>query len=559
MSDKNFRVLLIEDNPSDALLVREALVWSLTPSFTLTHVARLDEGLQKLLHEHFDLAVLDLALPDSHGLETFFTVRDHAPTIPIVILTGLIGDDLSIEAFREGAADCLPKSYLFNGELARALHFAIERTRFERARQGTEVKHRNHDRHTAEMFGSGNGHGGAAVMAPVQVDITQRKDLTALKASEISYRRLFETAQDGILILNADTGRIQDVNPFLIKMLGFTREEIIGQTVAELSPSKDRAANQAMLAQIQEQGYARYENLPLEARDGRTIAVEFVSNEYQAGDVAVIQCNVRDIAQRRRVQEKLRLDNLELERRVSVRTAELQAINRELESFSYSVSHDLRAPLRHITGFVELLQESLTSALSEKDLQYLTTITKSVQHMGELIDNLLAFSRVGRTELQKVDVDLNRMIQETVSSLSPETKERNIAWEIGPLPKVWADPALLRLVLVNLLSNAVKFTGTRAEAKIEIGCVPGGGSETKIFIRDNGAGFDPKYAGKLFGVFQRLHSSDEFEGTGIGLANVQRIILRHGGKVSGTGAVEGGATFSFSLPARQCITQGNTP
>jgi light-regulated signal transduction histidine kinase (bacteriophytochrome) len=165
-----------------------------------------------------------------------------------------------------------------------------------------------------------------------------------------------------------------------------------------------------------------------------------------------------------------------------------------------------------------------------------------------LIDDLLAFSHVGRLAMQKTNVNLDELLRETLGDFQAETKERNIMWEIHPLPPVWADRALLRMVLVNLISNAVKFTGTRADAKIEIGCAPGGDGETVIFIRDNGAGFDPRYAGKLFGVFQRLHSQDEFEGTGIGLANVQRIIHRHGGRAWAEGVVDGGATFNFSIP-----------
>jgi light-regulated signal transduction histidine kinase (bacteriophytochrome) len=168
--------------------------------------------------------------------------------------------------------------------------------------------------------------------------------------------------------------------------------------------------------------------------------------------------------------------------------------------------------------------------------------------MGQLIDELLAFSRIGQSEMQTMEVYLDQLINEALRESQGVTKERNIVWEIHPLPAVRADRALLRLVLINLISNAVKFTGTRAEAKIEIGCAPSGDNETVIFIRDNGVGFDARYAGKLFGVFQRLHSQDEFEGTGIGLANVQRIIHRHGGRAWAEGVVDGGATFYFSIP-----------
>jgi light-regulated signal transduction histidine kinase (bacteriophytochrome) len=208
----------------------------------------------------------------------------------------------------------------------------------------------------------------------------------------------------------------------------------------------------------------------------------------------------------------------------------------------------LRAPLRYVLGFVEMLRKSAGTSLSEKDLDYLTTISKAAKRMGNLIDDLLAFSRIGRAELQKKDVDLDELVQDTLKDFQVETKGRNIGWEIQPLPHMRADRALLRMVLVNLMSNAVKFTGARAEAKIEIGSAPDGDGKTGIFIRDNGAGFDPKYTEKLFGVFQRLHSHDEFEGTGIGLANVQRIIHRHGGRAWAEGVVDGGATFYFSIP-----------
>jgi light-regulated signal transduction histidine kinase (bacteriophytochrome) len=254
----------------------------------------------------------------------------------------------------------------------------------------------------------------------------------------------------------------------------------------------------------------------------------------------------------------------QLEQRVVERTAQLQTSNEELEAFSYSVSHDLRAPLRHIKGFIEQLQEDAGPSLSEKSLGCLTIIYKSAKRMGTLIDDLLAFSHVQRSDLRKTDVNLDELIRDTLCDFQAETKKRNIVWEIQPLPTVQADRSLLRMVLVNLISNAVKFTGACARTRIEIGSIAGDG-ETVIFIRDNGAGFDPKYAGKLFGVFQRLHSQDDFEGTGIGLANVQRIIHRHDGRVWAEGVVDGGATFYFSIPCGgntkrdSAVDAGNTP
>ena len=229
---------------------------------------------------------------------------------------------------------------------------------------------------------------------------------------------------------------------------------------------------------------------------------------------------------------------------------EIETANKELEAFSYSVSHDLRAPLRHITGFVELLNKRDLASLDEKSRHYLEVISTASRQMGVLIDDLLSFSRMGRAEMMKTRVDFGTLVEEVVDALQDEAKGREIAWEIAPLPVVEGDAAMLRQVMFNLIANALKFTRSRSQARIEIGAVIDQPDETIFYVRDNGVGFDMKYADKLFGLFQRLHSSDEFEGTGVGLANVQRIIRRHEGRIWAEGAVDGGAVFWFSLPKK---------
>lgn len=240
--------------------------------------------------------------------------------------------------------------------------------------------------------------------------------------------------------------------------------------------------------------------------------------------------------------------NQELEQRVITRTAQLEAANRELESFSYTVSHDLRAPLRHIDGFAQLLDKHSGRALDETGRRYLQTIADSAKRLGLLIDALLGFSRMGRTELHHDVVAVNKLIDEVRSELQVETQGRQIEWQIGELPSIRADSALLRQVWANLLGNAVKYTRAQPLARIEVTYRRDRADGHIFSIRDNGAGFDMKYANKLFGVFQRLHSAHEFEGTGIGLASVQRIVQRHHGRVWAEGRVGEGAVFHFTVP-----------
>ncbi len=297
------------------------------------------------------------------------------------------------------------------------------------------------------------------------------------------------------------------------------------------------------------------------------VSVANAEHDYTDRELEVIErlTDLYAIAiQRRQAEEEIKKYRNQLEELVKERTVKLEATNKELEAFAYSVSHDLRAPLRHIDGFLELLQKKAEPVLDKQSRHYMGSISGAAQKMGLLIDDLLSFSRMGRHAVTIQSVDLGNLLREVIGELEPETAGRNITWCIGDLPAVDGDAAMLRIVLSNLIANALKFTRHRQEARIEIGTLPGQASETVIFVRDNGVGFDMAYRDKLFGVFQRLHRADEFEGTGIGLANIHRIIVRHGGRTWAEAEPDRGATFFFSLPpakqetATEALTHGAT-
>ena len=360
------------------------------------------------------------------------------------------------------------------------------------------------------------------------------------------------TQQASLLDLTHDTIFVRDMSDVITywnrgaeELYGWRAEQAIGQRSPELLQTVFPLPIDEIRAELLRAG--RWEGeLERTKADGSRVVVasrwSLRRGEHER-PVAILETN-NDITERKGREREIRTLNANLEKR----TAELQATNKELEAFAYSISHDLRAPLRHTVGYTELLRKNAASSLDAKDRRYMTLILDAAKRMGNLIDDLLAFSRIGRAETRTVRVSLDQLVKEALHEIRPETDGRNIAWSVGPLPDVYGDRSMLRLALVNLLSNAVKFTRTRAQAEIEIGCADDNTGETVIFVKDNGVGFDMRYADKLFGVFQRLHPNEAFEGTGIGLATVQRIIHRHGGRVWAEGAVDRGATFHFSVP-----------
>jgi signal transduction histidine kinase len=295
-------------------------------------------------------------------------------------------------------------------------------------------------------------------------------------------------------------------------------------------------------------------------------ADEFLGTHEAEREVERLLTNIREredveralreqLREREKAEEALRESRDQLETKVKERTVELrkmnddlQSVNRELEAFAYSVSHDLRAPLRHIAGFTELLQKHSDPVLDDKGRDQISRILGATNRMGSLIDDLLAFSRIGRAETQNETINLEQVVKSVIAEIAPDTQHRNIVWRVGHLPVCHGDPSMLRLVFTNLVSNALKFTRTKERAQVEIGSSSHTPEEVIVFVKDNGVGFDMNYKDKLFGVFQRLHSQEAFEGSGIGLATVQRIVHRHGGRVWAEGAANRGATFYVALP-----------
>jgi PAS domain S-box-containing protein len=328
------------------------------------------------------------------------------------------------------------------------------------------------------------------------------------------------------------------------ELYGWTAEEAIGRNAHELLQAALPSPLEVVRAELLSTG--RWEGEIQKTRaDGTGLAVASrwsLRRDEQGRPVAILETN-NDISQRKRREQEVRALNDEL----AQRTVQLEATNKELEAFAYSVSHDLRAPLRHMAGFTELLQRHVASQLDEKSQRYVTMILESAKRMGSLIDDLLAFSRIGRAEAHRTTFSLQQVVQEALAEVKPEIEAREIAWTIGTLPTWHGDRSMVRLALANLISNAVKFTRTRPRAEIEIACARQDHEQVVLVVRDNGVGFDMRYVNKLFGVFQRLHAPEAFEGTGIGLATVQRIAHRHGGKAWAESVVDRGATFYLSL------------
>ncbi len=371
------------------------------------------------------------------------------------------------------------------------------------------------------------------------------KDLTKARRAETRFRDLLESAPDAMVIVNGE-GRIVLTNARAETLFGYDRKDLLGQKVEMLMPERYRGNHGVHRAGYSDSPKARSMGSGLDLhglrQDGSEFPVEISLSPLETGGETLFSSAIRDVTEHRLAVEEVKVLNLQLLERMS----QLAEVNRELEAFCYSVSHDLRAPLRHVNGFSLILLEEYAPQLSPEVQGYLRRISGGAQMMGRLVDDLLHLSRVGRQGLVLENTNLQDLLNDVRNSLQEDTKKREIEWRIGTLPCVKCDAGLIKLALVNLLLNALKFTRSRSPAVIEVGTEITSGEES-IFVRDNGVGFDPRYTNKLFGVFQRLHTQEEFEGTGIGLATVQRIIHKHGGRIWAEGELDRGAAFHFTL------------
>ena len=498
---------MIEDEAHDAELAQHTLRQN-GFDFSFRRVDTEKEFMHELKDFKPNIILSDHGLPEFDGFAALNLARKTCPDVPFIFVTGSLGEEMAINALKSGATDFVLKHHLTT--LPPAVHRALNQAEFQLQRKRAEE---------------------------------------ALLVSEERYRSLVELSPDALFVQSDE--KIVFINTAAMKLFGaHDRDDLLGKPVLNFVHPEHRDAVRRSLRRVLD------ENKPIFFReqkilrlDNETVDVEIAAAPLAFEGHPAAQIIVHDITERKRSEEEIRRLNSELEQRVIERTAELEAANKELEAFSYSVSHDLRAPLRHIEGFVEILRSTKAPSLDEEAKRHLQTIASSAQQMGRLIDDLLSFSRTARVELRKIRVNLADTLQTVMRELQPDIQDRDIDWHIKSLPEAEGDPALLRQVLVNLVSNALKYTRKRPKARIDVGSTQAD-SELIVFVRDNGVGFDMRYAQKLFGVFQRLHRASDFEGTGVGLANVRRIIARHGGRTWAEGEIGKGATFYFSLPKK---------
>lgn len=510
-------ILLVDDHEEN-LLAMEAVLADLGQNLVKARSGT--EALKALLHDDFAVVLLDVQMPEMDGFETaaLIRARERSRHTPIIFMTAVSKGEVSIyKGYAVGAVDYILKPFGQEVLRAKVAVFVDLFVKTELVKeQGERLRQLEGRRHRREL---------AAV--------TAQRD------------RFFDLSLDLLGVVGFD-GLIKELNPPWETALGLPNSELPGAAFADFVHPEDRRAFLEQWAPLSRRpGSAVTAECRFSHRDGSSRWLWWSATAFS--DEKVYYIAARDITDRRLAEENVRRLNEDLDRRVTERTAQLKAANDELEAFSYSVSHDLKAPLRKIEGFSRLLLEHSVPQLDAEGQRLFGVIRANVERMGQLIEDLLAFSRLGRAESEASQVDMRALAEAVVDELRKAEPSRGVASSVGPLPPALADGGMIRQVFFNLVSNAFKFTRAQKHPEVEIGA-EAGPEQNVYWVKDNGAGFDMRYVGQLFRVFQRLHSAVDFEGTGIGLALVQRIVSRHGGRVWAEGSEGRGAAFYFTLP-----------
>lgn len=496
------QILLVDDDPNDRLLATRQLKREF-PNLKIQEATNWEQFESALEEDSFDLVITDYDLRWSNGLDVLRAVKDHYPDRPVVMFTDSGTQEIAVEAMKAGLEDYVLKSPKHLIRLSQAVRSAWEKTQVHR------------------------------------------------KAAELEIQLKFLLNELNVGFFRASlAGELLEASDGLKQLLGIDSLEAI-QAFFE---------RHQILHAVERQGQQQWHHeIKMENHHQRTLWLQVSETLAMSNGTARIDGLINDITKQKETAAELQAVNETLEQRVAQRTARLEMLNKELEMFAFSVSHDLRSPIRQIDGFALLLEQELQeSSAAIDDIPPATASDGSISHYvrrirlltdraGQMIDDLLQFSRTGRAEMQYTNVSMNRLVQEVVKQLQPLTAERQIEWQIESLPSVWGDRNLLRKVWQNLIENAVKYTRQQTVAIIKIGS-KNRENETAFFVQDNGIGFDMEEAETLFGVFQRLPNAEDFDGTGIGLANVQRVIHRHRGRLWTQGKLNAGATFYFSIP-----------
>jgi PAS domain S-box-containing protein len=521
------RILYVEHLAQDVELTLRHFS-DAAPQFVMDVARTSAEGMQRLAtDETIDLVLLDLRMPDMSGVEFVREANQQLPRRrPFVVVTGMGDESTAIAALQLGVADYVVKRTGYLNQLVHTIEHVIERDRLSASNQQLRTEIRERTR--AE---------------------------SALRESEERFAQAFRSSPVGICITALD-GHFVDVNAAFCNLVGFSYAQLLGRRAVDLGIVGEQAPERPDASGVGDA--VRGDDVQWRHRDGSVRDLQHVVTPIELHGRRHWLTTVLDVTDRNRAEAQVRTLNEELEQRIVKRTGQLQASNEELEAFAYSVSHDLRAPLRAVDGFVNILAQQYGDRLDAEGRRLCGVISESARTMGQLIDELLEYSRTGRVELHETPVDMAALARTVFAQLASAEDAARIEFTVGAVPVVHGDATLLRTVWANLLDNAIKFTRQVPRAVIEVGSIPGvagtndgaaaalEATHVTYFVRDNGAGFDMRYVGQLFGMFKRLHPASEFKGTGVGLAIVRRIIQRHGGRVWAEGVPGEGATIYFT-------------